>query len=497
MKRILSLVLAMMLVLAFASCGSTGTDAPDTTAPADTTAAPASETTAPEPEVTDGLPDTNMDGFSLNILHHNDTWLTWAKTQLVAAETNGELINDAIHAREIAIEDRFNCVLNISETDKVSDVFQNLVNSGDTSYDLIMQYGLQVLNNINFLANFNNLPYIQLDREYWNPNATSVFAVGDKQLAIAGNYTLSYLSGATTFLFNKDVADSLNLTESIYQSVYDGKWTTDKFYETVVQGIADLDGNSTIDPVNDRIGITGSAKAYWNSLIIGAGFRYVDFNENHEPVGNLQGNEPMLSFLQKIVERESTDPNIYPVTNDMLNFSPMKNAEPNADFKSGHAFFSQATTFAIETEMRDMETDFGILPPPKYDENQATYKSYANIGEILTLPRTFDMSRAENVGMLLEAMAFYSQQHIVPSYRETVLQVKLTRDNDSPKMLDYIFSDIVFDYGTVVWETPITGTLIEKYLMPRSSTLVSTVENISKRINVDIKMLLKSAANVQ
>ena len=107
------------------------------------------------------------------------------------------------------------------------------------------------------------------------------------------------------------------------------------------------------------------------------------------------------------------------------------------------------------------------------------------------------MSRAENVGMLLEAPAFYSQQHIVPAYKDTVLQVKLTRDTDSPKMLDYIFSDIVFDYGTVVWETPITGTLIEKYLMPRSSTLVSTVENISKRINVDIKMLLKSAANVQ
>jgi len=479
----------MMLVLLSASCGGAES------AGSDTTAAPV-DTTAAETVPTDGLPDTDMDGFSLNILHHDDTWLTWAKTQLVAPEENGELINDAIYKRKIYIEDRFNCVLNISEMDQTAKVFKNLVTSGDTTYDLIMQYGLHVLGNIDYLADFNNLPHIQLDEEYWNPNATSVFAVGDKQLAVAGNYTLSYLSGATTFLFNKEIADNLKLTENLYQSVYDGKWTTDKFYETVVQGISDLNGDSKIEAENDCIGITGQAKAYWNSLIIGAGFRYVDFNEDHEPYFNLKGNERMLEFLQKIVERESTEPYIYPVTNDMLSTSTIQNATPNADFKSGNSFFSQAMIFKIETEMRDMETDFGILPPPKYDEKQETYKSYANIGEILTLPRTFDMSRAENVGMLLEAMAFYSQQHIVPAYKETVLQVKLTRDEDSPKMLDYIFSDIVFDYGTVVWESAITGPIIKNYLMPRSSTLVSAVEGIATKMDADIEKLLESAVNV-
>lgn len=490
MKRKIALLLALLSAMNIAACG--GTEKPSETTPPQTE----SNTTPVTTELTDGLPETDMDGFSLNVLHHNDEWLTWAKTQMRSDEENGELINDAIYKRNSYIEERFNCTLNIEEIKQTSTVFRSLVMSGSDEYDIIFQYGLHVLGNIDYLANLNNIPYLSLGEEWWNPAATEVFRVGDKQLAVAGNWTLSYLSGATTYCFNKEIWENVGGGTNLYQLVDDGKWTVDAYYEAAKLAPQDINGDGKIVPGDDIIGMGGAAKGYWNTLIIGAGFRYVGFDEDHNPYFNLKGNEKMISFIQKIVETESANENVYPVTNDMLTSSYRPNAGPATDFKSNQNLFQHSMIFGIETELRDMDVDFGILPAPKYDESQENYLSYANIGEIATLPRSYDSSRAENIGILLEAMSFYSQQNIVPAYKETVLQVKLSRDEDSARMLDYVFGNIVFDYGTVVWESDITGTLMSNYMMPRSSTLVSTIESIGNTLESKISDLLKSAVDV-
>ena len=105
MKKWFSLALAFLMLIA-ASCGGGSTSTDTTAASGDTTEAPVTT------ELTDGLEDKNMEGFSFNILHHDDTWLTWAKTQLVADEENGDLINDTIYKRNSYIEDRFNAKIN-------------------------------------------------------------------------------------------------------------------------------------------------------------------------------------------------------------------------------------------------------------------------------------------------------------------------------------------------------------------------------------------------
>ena len=489
MKRKISLLLALLALMNLAACGDAGT--PDET----TSSAQTGDTTPATTELTDGLPDTDMQGFTLNILHHNDEWLTWARTQLRSDEENGDLINDAVYRRNSYIEERFKCVLNIEEVKQTAGMVQSIVMSGSDEYDIIFQYGLNVLGNIDYLANFDNIPHLSLDEEYWNPAATEVFKVGDKQLAVAGNWTLSYLSGATTYCFNKKIWDEIGDTD-LYKLVEDGKWTTDAFYSAAKLAPRDLNGDGKIVAGEDLIGMAGQSKAYWNTLIIGAGFRYVGFDDDHNPYFNLKGNEKMINFLQKIVETESANEYIYPVSNDMLTSGYLPNASPDSDFTSDQNLFQQAMIFAIESNFREMQSDFGILPAPKYDEAQENYLTYANIGEIATLPRSFDSSRADYIGTLMEAMSFYSQQNIVPAYKETVLQVKLSRDEDSAKMLDYVFGNIVFDYGTVVWENAITGPIITKYLMPRSSELVSTIESMDASLKTSIEKLLTSAVDV-
>ena len=155
-KRATSFVLLAAILTLF-SCGE---EAPDNI-PEETTV-PSTETAQP----TDGLPDTDMGGFSFNILHHNKNWLTWAETQLVAEEENGDLLNDAMYKRQGYIEDRFKCKLNVTEVDKVADIMAQSVLSGDNEYDIIFQYGINTLGNVEYLADFSNIPHLKLDADY-------------------------------------------------------------------------------------------------------------------------------------------------------------------------------------------------------------------------------------------------------------------------------------------------------------------------------------------
>jgi hypothetical protein len=191
-----------LLILSAASCASS--DSADANR-IDTTAQSKSdsEDNTVKP-LSDGLPEKNMNGFTLNILH---TTIDWATVQLDAEMENGDLINDAIYKRNIKIEDRFNCKINIREDafSNVSTTYRNQVAAGDTENDIFMVYGIDVAGLVDNIADFNNLPYINLDAAWWNPNATSIFNIGTKQIAAAGNFSLSYVSTANCLLFNKRI----------------------------------------------------------------------------------------------------------------------------------------------------------------------------------------------------------------------------------------------------------------------------------------------------
>lgn len=113
--KLLSLILAGILCASamLSSCNNVVEDeSDDTTKATDTTTA---ETTTPETELTDGLPDTQMDGFALHILH-DDGSISWAEVRLDITDDDvqGEVLNDAIYDRNLYIEDRFDAVVDIT-----------------------------------------------------------------------------------------------------------------------------------------------------------------------------------------------------------------------------------------------------------------------------------------------------------------------------------------------------------------------------------------------
>ena len=90
------------------------------------------------------------------------------------------------------------------------------------------------------------------------------------------------------------------------------------------------------------------------------------------------------------------------------------------------------------------------MPYPKYDEAQKDYYSRIEGCEQTCIPTT-NVADLEMTGVVLEAMASDSAQHLVPAFYDVMLKSKHTRDNESEEMLEIVFGNRIFDWGDTVY----------------------------------------------
>ena len=113
-KRILSALLASLMLLPLASCGDTGTEPTDTTAAAATPEVTTEAETTLDPTLRenakDNLPaDLNLNGADFNVLgwDHDYTRYDIAGNE----DISGDIVFDAIHERNASVEERLNCTI--------------------------------------------------------------------------------------------------------------------------------------------------------------------------------------------------------------------------------------------------------------------------------------------------------------------------------------------------------------------------------------------------
>ena len=481
MKRYLTLAITAALMLSAFSCGSGGEGEDSSTSAPDSTG---EETTAPEE--TDGLPEKDMDKFELKIVHFDGNWLSWALTKLDAESETGDRLNDAIYKRNRNMEERFNCEINVTgkETITASDI-QSEIMAGDSNYDVWFMYDNWTLGAVEYLLPWEELPYINLDREWWNPSATEVFNLEGKTYAAAGNYSLSVLSRASGFAFNKDIYNKMNRSENIYDLAREGKWTIDVMYDTAKNAYIDLDGDSSMNE-NDQYGISGSWKETFWRFLSGSDVRFISKDSNSDPVFDLQKNETAINKMLKIFDL-FTEKGIYynPQTKDVHSVQDSEEI-----FADGRLLFKTVNLFDLEA-LRTCDIDIGILPCPKYDENQENYYAPSFGAEISVLLKTLPEERKENVGMLLEALAYDTNANILPEYKEVLLKTKLARDNESEEMIDIIINSISFDFGINAWQNEVGVPIVQRIYVKNDPNLASTPAKMQKSVDAQIKKLVE------
>lgn len=164
--------------------------------------------------------------------------------------------------------------------------------------------------------------------------------------------------------------------------------------------------------------------------------------------------------------------------------------EANVLFHNNQILFCGSSMRAIGN-YRDMESDIGILPFPKYSEDQDRYYALTSGGTMATLPKTLSTDSYENVGILLEALSRDSHDGVVSVYKETLLKSRYARDEGSAKMLDIIFDSAVYDLGLSV----IPSDTYYKYMEPYrkgSDTFASLTQSLINTVGSSLTSLLET-----
>jgi hypothetical protein len=114
---------------------------------------------------------------------------------------------------------------------------------------------------------------------------------------------------------------------------------------------------------------------------------------------------------------------------------------------------AMVTLRLIEAEganLRNMRSDYGIIPIPKLDETQEKYYSYAHDSfTAVAVPATVSDDRLQQMGAVMEALASESYRTVLPAYYEITLKDKYCNDPESRDMLDTIIEGFFVDAGVL------------------------------------------------
>ena len=476
-------VLMLLLAVTAASCG----DQTQTPTESDSTAAPIpDETTAAvtEEDILAYLPETDLGGWQMDILCHEDAYSgTWTFT---ADALNGEVINDEIFERTRRIEERYNMVYNvIAEGDQwntVGEVLRTGVAAGDDIYDMVIFYNYALQSSMitgHYFYNMLEVPYLDFENPWWHTEINDAYSIYGYLPCVLSDYSVNSYQYANLLVFNKTVAENYDIT-NLYDLVRDHKWTMDSFLEIVKSVTSDSNGDGKMD-VNDTGGYAtnfGYHALTWAYAIGELGVTMTD-----EGVSLGYQTEKFTDLAQWLYDLLYTSDLAFEIGWDL----------PCDISWDENRVLIQAIWLNDLEDFREYNSEYGLLPYPMYDESQEKYYTYDDCRHAaFAIPIISADTNISNTGLILEALSADSYHNLIPKYLDTVVTFKLSRDEDSLEMLDYIMDGRVYDIGYAIPDTKSYSWMISNNLKASKGVLTSTIEKNRKASTLYYEKLLES-----
>lgn len=480
-KRQYLQIISFMLILctAIASCSSENDDN------SGQTSAAAEEVTEAETDRTqnDNLKAADFDGASYDMIISVENY--WGDSVHYPEDYNGELLNDTKIAIIMAQEDRFNCVITetVKDYSTVNVTMAKNIYSGDDTYEIIytrdntadsfVQQGL--------LYDYRDIPNIDLTRVYWDQKLLAASTINNRCYFTFSAFDLTYFDRTHCMVFNKEMVRNYNLVDP-YELVSSGEWTCDAMAEMMKPVKNDINGDG-IYGKDDQWGYLSNAKQVLVNFWTAAGEQTVKKDSDDLLYFGLSDNERFSNIFDKVYSimwdqgAWYDDSDIYDISTVAIEM-----------FTNGQSLFLNENLIGIKN-LRGIELDFGILPHPKYDENQNEY--YCRIEaayKMGCIPVT--NTSLELTGTLMEALSCAAYNELIPAYYEKSLKSKFTRDDESEAMLDIIVNNMFFDYGDTWWcdyiRDPIFGSMFKNNDRDLSSKIAKVERVVNERIDASL-----------
>lgn len=433
MKRYISLALSIVIMLSsllLSGCGVFIFNVPGDGV--EETTVPEEETTAPEPlDVIKGDYATDVDLFMKDL---TETDYSGAVARIVSTrkslihpdEKTSKTLSEDLAERNEAVEETLGITL-VSNEREVSVMLQEIraAVKSDTYYADIVMYPQSYIGAFvsgGAIINLKSLPGFETDGGYYYKTGVCAGTGGDAVYAVAGPASLDADSLSCIF-FNKKMIEATGL-ESPYKLVDRGEWTIDKYTQYVTAGGA-LEGDYY------GYGAQNTVTYLSDLFFFGAGERLTESSLGYYPQITVNSGNGM-TVIEKI--RAAT-----------------VNAESSGSALSAiDSFNSGNTLFLIERvdtmKALSQSVDWGVLPMPKYSEEQEKYITLAPYEDALFMSA---VPTAPNYAMTADVIActnIMSYGYTKDAYVTNATYYYL-RDNESIRMLDTVVSNPVYDFS--------------------------------------------------
>ena len=475
MKRILSSLLAALVAVSIlAACADDGATGPDA---GDVTSAPTTEEESTGYSA--NIPaEFDFGGYTFRIYSYPDpeSGDFWHDYDFSYTEETGDQLSDAAYRRMRDVEDQLGIKFSVfTPPNNGGDDLKKTIASNDYAYDMscINPRGSATLSQSNYLKNLKAIDTLDLSAPWWDQNCVKDLSINNKLYMLTGDIEIGYKKTIAIILFNKQMAVDYQI-EDPYAMMGTGSWTIDKFTTMARNAAADLNNDGKYDDT-DRYGLNFYCNFIANGMIA-SGVKFVTKNEQ---------DLPEITFMSdKTISIWDKYTSLFYDTTTCYSWS--RNGKPGTEaykmFIDDRALFYFNEFHAVET-LRQMETDFGILPIPKYDETQNRYYHCINPHVAMMISVPIYNSNLDLTGYVMDALGATSKNILTPAYYEIQLKTKGARDDQSEASIDIILNSLTYDMGYIFdWGTigQFTLTMVDQ----GNSDLVSSytkIEKVAKR----------------
>ncbi|MHB1155127.1 MAG: hypothetical protein ACYCWE_19790 [Eubacteriales bacterium] len=434
MKKASALLLLFIIIFSL-SCSE---NTPVSEISTDTALITESAETEPEGDIPD-IEKTDYEGKDFNIVY--PLWSLY-KNFYFAEEITGDAVNDAIYKRTQQIEEYLNIDITnyaMDYIDKILPELSKTVMAGSDTYDLALLHCATSLGNYvndGIVLDWNKVPNIDMEKSYWNQSVKANMQLNGILPFASNNFIIPDVN---SIFFNNNLVEVNNLG-NIYDMVFDGKWTWDKFYEMASTATQDIDGDGNFTD-QDQYGFVGEIGWQFGSITTSAGQYVLKTDASGVPQLSIN-TESMITLVEKIDKLVNSD-NISYTWAYATKYDPNAGGIPPVSFDSGRALF-YLVPLSLAKTFRETDVDFGIVPLPKLDETQKDYITL-NWSGFMCVPLT--AGDPSFVGNVVELLAYYNGEIVIPAFYDILLGQKISRDEDSVLMLNIIFKNNVYDLG--------------------------------------------------
>lgn len=433
-RSVACVLLAALAIGTFASCA-------DSTGGTGNTPSVSETTPESEKQWLDNLPEgVNLEGREIRLITND-------QESFESVEEAIDVVDTAVYNRNIKIEERLNYKLSpVFNTNwgEAATLLRNSVAASSDDYDLYGGYSYWsiALATDGYMRNLAPMEYLDFDQPYWGRKFIDAMSYRNYIYWATGDIVLNYTDGIYATFVNHDRFKTHFPSDDLYQIVLDGKWTLEKLTEYVKMSYNDINGDGKVD-AEDFLGFVYSLEDPIDGMAMAAGVKFTEFDADGVPylvITSSSGLDRATRFTELLTNLCQAQGSFQATSDDCKTLF--------MTFANLHAMFAIGRVKHAINYLRDMQEDFALIPAPKLDESQPTYLTTLHDGTtILGIPKTVTDDVADDVCMVMEALAAESYRNLTPIYLDVALKNKYTRDEKSAEMIDLIRQNIVSDFG--------------------------------------------------